>query len=180
VITNCDTRFPLRVALLAFKKSLSSSDAVKLSAWVEGTDHCDGTWLGVQCLSRKPKRVYMLDLSDQGMLFPVSSIDFAALPALQVLWLQGNSITDNLQAFAVPGSFSRLVELRMHDAGLTGTLPSSLPTKLKRLHLQNNQLSGTLPAELSALDLEVLLLDNNNLQGSVPESWKGLTKLKAL
>lgn len=170
----------MRAALLAFKKSLSSSDAVKLSSWVEGTDHCDGTWLGVQCLSRKPKRVYMIDLSDQGMLLPLSSINFAALPALQVLWLQGNSITDGLQVFAAPGSFSRLVELRMHDTGLSGTLPSSLPAKLKRLHLQRNQLSGTLPAELSALDLEVLLLDTNNLQGSVPESWKGMSKLKTL
>lgn len=180
------TLYMCHAALLAFKNSLGASDLAKLSTWVDGTDHCDGTWLGVQCVTKgRYKRVYLIDLSDQGLLFPLSSISFAAFPALQVLWLQGNTISDGLEALTpTPGSTSlkHLVELRLHDAGLTGSLPSALPPKLKRLHLQNNLLSSVLPAELavSSPELEVLLLSANDFQGSIPEAWNGLTKLKTL
>ena len=169
--------------MLAFKSSLSSSDAAKLSSWQEGTDHCEGTWLGVQCMVQqggRHRRVYMIDLSDQGLLFAASSLNFTAFPALQVLWLQGNTVSDGLEPFTAAGSFQHLVELRLHDAGLSGSLPASLPAKLKRLHLQNNLLSSVLPPELATPELEVLLLSNNNLQGSIPDTWKGLTKLKTL
>lgn len=172
--------------MLAFKQSLGNSDAAKLSSWADDShDHCDGSWLGVQCLRKRPKRVYMLDVSDQGMLFSLQQLNFSVFLALQVLWLQGNTITGGLDIFSAgfsPGAFNSLIELRAHDAGLSGTIPASLPPRLRKLHLQNNQLSGFLPPELpgASPELEVVLLGGNALQGSVPESWGGLTKLKQL
>lgn len=171
-----------RAALLAFKQTLSSSDALKLASWSAGTDHCDGTWAGIQCLSSRPRRVYLIDLSGLGLQFTLSNLNLAAYPALQVLWLSENVVTGSLDIFAAQGSFGALTELRMQDTGLTGTLPRSLPAKLRKLHLQSNQLSGSLPPQLpvAAPELEVLLLATNNLQGTIPDTWSEFTKLKTM
>jgi hypothetical protein len=158
--------------LLAFKQSLSSSDEAKLASWTPGSNHCSD-WAGVQCLqgvgTTKRQQVYLLDLSEQGMQFHLRSLDFAALPALQVLWLQENFISGSLDALAQPGQLPALSELRAHSTGVSGTIPASLPPRLRKLYLQGNALSGMLPAGLStaAPDLEVVLLSSNNLTGVV-------------
>lgn len=173
-------------ALLAFKQTLSSSDAVKLASWQSGTDHCDGSWTGIQCFRKKSRQVYLIDLSGLGLQFSLSSLDLSAFPGLQVLWLNENFVRGSLQDTFAPagpaGALKSLVELRLHDAGLTGPLPSTLPPRLRKLHLQNNQLNGSLPAEWStaAPNLEVLLLATNSLTGAIPDTWERLTKLNSL
>jgi Leucine-rich repeat (LRR) protein len=54
-------------------------------------------------------------------------------------------------------------------------------TGLRRLNLNDNKLTGTLPDAVSALsNLEALQLATNNLQGTVPAAFAGLSKLKTL
>ena len=64
-----------------------------------------------------------------------------------------------------------VVELRLPDNRLSGTIPSSLGglTNLEGLRLADNQLSGPIPSSLGGLtNLEHLLLYGNQLSGSIP------------
>jgi hypothetical protein len=67
---------------------------------------------------------------------------------------------------------------------LQGTLPSAVlasATSLKRLNVNSNRLSGTLPAAVSALSsMTDLSLAFNTFEGAVPAAFGYLTKLKTL
>lgn len=67
--------------------------------------------------------------------------------------------------------------LHLHDViafegkfGLSGPLPTWLPalTKLHSLDLAINKFTGSIPADLGNLKLEVLYLYDNQLRGAVP------------
>jgi len=61
--------------------------------------------------------------------------------------------------------------LSLGNNNLNGSIPAELGdlTNLTQLQLPFNQLSGSLPAELCNLtDLTLLTINNNNLQGSYP------------
>ena len=63
-----------------------------------------------------------------------------------------------------------------------GLLPPSLGnlTKLRRLDLSYNQFSGPLPSRLGVsgqMQLQELILNNNALEGEVPETWGQLVRL---
>eukprot|EP00873_Tetraselmis_striata_P035672 jgi/Tetstr1/455936/TSEL_042717.t1 len=71
----------------------------------------------------------------------------------------------------------------LSDNQLTGTVPPQLSTLtgLDRLYLNNNQLTGTVPPQLSALTgLEWLYLSYNQLTGTVPPQLSTLTGLDYL
>jgi hypothetical protein len=67
---------------------------------------------------------------------------------------------------------------------MQGTLPSAVlasATSLKRLNVNSNRLSGTLPAAVSALSsMTELSLAFNSFEGTVPAAFADLTKLKTL
>ncbi len=80
-------------------------------------------------------------------------------------------------------SDSRVVQLELIDNQLTGSIPAELGnlTKLQTLSLINNQLTGRIPPELGNLtNLQMLNLDKNQLTGSIPPALGNLTKLRAL
>jgi Protein kinase domain/Leucine rich repeat len=81
------------------------------------------------------------------------------------------------------GALTKLVRLGLWDNSLTGTIPSALGslTSLEALVLNKNALTGTIPSALGALTaLTALFLRNNTLTGSFPSSMISLTSLNEL
>ena len=69
----------------------------------------------------------------------------------------------------------RVTHLALDDNRLTGTIPAELGklTNLVRLSLTSNQLSGTIPAELAKLtNLNWLSLSDNQFSGCIPASLR--------
>jgi len=74
-------------------------------------------------------------------------------------------------------------QLDLSDNQLSGTIPAELGnlTRLTSLDLNSNQLSGSIPAELGNLsNIENLLLTANELSGSIPAELGNLSNLKYL
>ncbi|KAI3498631.1 hypothetical protein L1887_34408 [Cichorium endivia] len=71
-----------------------------------------------------------------------------------------------------PGGVCHVVSIYLKGQDLDGVLPSSLAKLhyIKRMSLENNMFSGTVPAELGKLDIEELYLTGNSLNGSIP-AW---------
>jgi len=69
---------------------------------------------------------------------------------------------------------SRLEKLSLSQNELSGSLPSRLPFGLKSLEAENNDFFGGLPDQLSVLpDLQALRLKNNRLSGEIPSGLLG-------
>ncbi len=80
-------------------------------------------------------------------------------------------------------SDSRVVKLSLINNQLTGSIPPELGnlTNLQTLSLINNQLTGSIPTSLGNLtNLQRLYLSNNQLTGPIPASLGNLTKLQRL
>ena len=81
------------------------------------------------------------------------------------------------------GKLSRLERLRLDHNSLSGSIPPEMGKldHLDTLNLSDNNLSGPLPAELGQLDgLQALRLENNaELSGPVPLEFTGMTSLNA-
>ena len=78
------------------------------------------------------------------------------------------------------GDLGFLRELYLNDNQLSGTIPAELGhlTNLNVLHLNDNQLSGTIPPELGDFSsLTQLSLRNNRLSGAIPASLSNLSGL---
>ena len=83
----------------------------------------------------------------------------------------------------VLGSPSRVTRLQLTSEGLTGTIPPDLARLdgLEYLWLNYNQLTGEIPAALGNLaSLESLVLNDNQLSGEVPAELGDLASLEAL
>ena len=65
---------------------------------------------------------------------------------------------------------------------MSGEIPSSITNleNLNRLHLNNNQLSGSLPSNIDNLNLAKLHLSFNNLTGSIPVEINNMDNLYEL
>ncbi|MFV0393697.1 MAG: toxin Cry1Ac domain D-VI-related protein [Coprobacillaceae bacterium] len=73
--------------------------------------------------------------------------------------------------------FSNITKLHLQNNQLSGSIPAELGNNigLTDLRLQSNNLSGNIPTELGQLvNLRFLLLSSNKLEGSIPESLGNL------
>jgi len=159
-----------------------------------GTDCCS---MGYPCVKCSEEHVTYINLSDQNIKkeFPSN----ANLPELRVLNLQGNSISGELPDIS---GLSGLVELNLSDNQIRN-IPDSIEKlknlKVLNLHkniistfqeklvnlpnltdliLTNNQIDGTIPESIGSFkNLRVLKLSNNKLSGSIPDS---ITSIKTL
>ena len=95
-------------------------------------------------------------------------------------WLQGEPCRHPAWKGVVCNLGKDITALNLHQAGLSGTLPSEIGylTALASLHMSRNALVGTIATELGNLSsLQSLLLESNLLEGSVPSE---LGKLAAM
>ena len=77
----------------------------------------------------------------------------------------------------------RVTRLVLNNNDLSGSIPAALGqlTKLEQLNLSANQLSGSIPSELGQLtNLTDLRLGRNYLSGPIPSALGNLTNLKRL
>uniref|UniRef100_A0A0D9XKG6 Leucine-rich repeat-containing N-terminal plant-type domain-containing protein n=1 Tax=Leersia perrieri TaxID=77586 RepID=A0A0D9XKG6_9ORYZ len=135
-------------ALLAWKASLTNATA--LSGWTRATPLCSG-WRGVSCDAATGRRVAALRLPGLNLGGGLDALDFAALPALTELDLNGNNLTGEIST-----NISRLRSLATLDLGnngLAGGIPRQLGdlSGLVDLRLYNNNLAGAIPRQLNRL-----------------------------
>ena len=122
-----------------------------------------------------------LNLGNTSILGPLPSA-LGSLESLEVLDLSDNQLSGTL-----PLTFANLVnltDLHLQKNDLTGSLPGALVanmTNLKQLYLFRNKLSGSIPPEIGNLSsLEDLLLYRNQLNSSIPTTIGDLSYLQRL
>ncbi|CAN0927993.1 LRR receptor-like serine/threonine-protein kinase FLS2 [Linum grandiflorum] len=147
-------------ALLSFKSGITHDPSGMLSSWKPKTDCC--TWAGITCLSND--RVTALSLSGQAN-DPNSYLSGTLSPSLAKL--------NDLDGLYL-----------LNTKNITGKFPVflyGLP-KLLYVYLDNNQLSGPIPSDISKLgtQLDVLSIGGNRFTGAIPASISSLTGLTRL
>ncbi|KAK8604114.1 hypothetical protein V6N13_096576, partial [Hibiscus sabdariffa] len=110
--------------------------------------------------------------------------ELANLPELRYLYLQENRFTGR-----VPAELGTLQNLRHLDVGnnhLVGTIRELIRIEggfpvLRNLYLNNNYLTGGIPAQLANLtNLEILYLSYNKMSGAIPTALAHIPKLTYL
>ncbi|CAH9126804.1 unnamed protein product [Cuscuta epithymum] len=116
--------------------------------------------------SKLPLTLEKLFLSDNNFTGNIPD-SLSSLPNLLAMSLNNNHLSGK-----IPDSFEglvHLVNLDLFSNNLSGRLPPSLRNlSLMTLHLQNNQLSGTLDV-LQDLPLTELNIENNQFSGPIPQ-----------
>ncbi|ESQ47031.1 hypothetical protein EUTSA_v10027707mg [Eutrema salsugineum] len=125
----------------------------------------------------KNSRLMLLDLSKNRLSgeFPRFNLN----SNLQLLDISFNEFSGDVPASF--GSYTRF--LKMDHNNFSGEFPQDFTTcPLKHLDLQDNKISGKFPSFISRLfpALEVFIMRNNSLEGSIPEDISNLTGLKIL
>ncbi|XP_031504891.1 probable LRR receptor-like serine/threonine-protein kinase At1g67720 [Nymphaea colorata] len=107
----------------------------------------ENSWTGVTCYEGSRVRVVRLNLTGMGISGSLPPL-IAKMSALDEIWLGYNKFS--------------------------GTIPDLRPLKrLKILHLENNELNGTIPSTLGMVqNLRELYLQNNNLTGKIPANLR--------
>ncbi len=101
-------------------------------------------------------------------------------PGIEILCPDPVAVPEIITHGVVCDGNDNVVELVLNDNNLVGTIPAEIGnlSNLVRLKLQNNKLNGNIPSELGLLSkLVELRLFNNELEGSIPESLTDLTNL---
>jgi Leucine-rich repeat (LRR) protein len=122
-------------------------------------------------------RVDYLDLNNNNLTGTLPE-SLKNLNALQSFFFYGNpSLEGNLFDFLV--NYPSLISVVTHDCNFSGTLlPQAFHSNLSEIRSFNNQLTGTIPAEISnATNLVEFNLSNNQLEGEIPTEIGTLTAL---
>ena len=164
--------------------------------WMNTANYCN--WNGVFCnedgfivklelhqngLSGTPpqsifklKKLNSLDLRSNQINFVFDGISESTLESL----LLSDTDLNTVQGI---GAAKSLTVLHLTDNDLTGTIPAELfyLTNLKQLFLSYNRFSGRLPQSISSwVNLEELYILHNRLTGQIPAAIGSLQKLKTL
>ena len=96
-------------------------------------------------------------------------------------WTNNWTLTDPINTwYGVVASNGCVSAIRLNNNNLVGSLPAEIGDliNLEYLHLFNNQLTGEIPAEIGNLtELEEFICSDNGLTGSIPKEIGNLTKL---
>ncbi|XP_034585931.1 probable LRR receptor-like serine/threonine-protein kinase At1g06840 isoform X2 [Setaria viridis] len=118
-------------------------------------------------LSRLPLLLHLL-VDNNNLSGPLPP-EFAKAPALKIFQADNN----NFSGSSIPTTYSNISTLLKLDISwnqLTGSIPTNkLASNITTIDLSHNMLDGTIPKNFSGLpDLQILSLEDNNLNGSVP------------
>lgn len=161
-------------ALLAFKLSTGSSGS--LAGWVNSSDPCLGSWLGVTCNARTHRvaKLVLENLNLSGYIQPLSQL--AELRVLSLKHNQFASLSVNLS------SWPNLKQLHLSHNGLSGEFPSGISAlrRLRRLDLSHNNFTGVIPlTELARLRrLLTLRLEANSFTGNLSSAVDSFPSLR--
>ncbi|KAJ8750784.1 hypothetical protein K2173_015965 [Erythroxylum novogranatense] len=150
--------------LLQLKKSFTMSDA--LNNWVPGSAPCAKGWVGVICFGGV---ITGLRLSDLGLSGTIDAGALKNLGNLRTVSFVNNSFSGPIPEFNKLGALKSL--LLSHNK-FSGEIPNdffSSMTSLKKVWLSDNELSGKIPESLLQLPrLKELHLEGNQFSGSIP------------
>ncbi|WVZ90432.1 hypothetical protein U9M48_036734 [Paspalum notatum var. saurae] len=162
-----------RLSLLEFKNWISLDPQQALASWNDSTHFCN--WEGVSCRTTS-NRVTNLDLGNRGLVGQISP-SLGNLTFLKHLSLATNRFSGQIPASL--GQLYRLQTLYLSNNTLHGVIPAFQNcSNLQKLWLDGNNLLGDFPG--LPLGLKQLLLESNNLSGTIPPSLANITTLKDL
>ncbi|KAJ3704586.1 hypothetical protein LUZ61_008291 [Rhynchospora tenuis] len=187
IILTASSTFPVAVAqdevlsadakadaevLLQFKEGLADPTN-SLSGWQQGKMPCNGrtnvsAWSGVICTNEG--RVLGLQLEGMKLSGKLDLAILAKLPTLRVLSFANNNFEGSIPAVNMVTNL-RAAFFSMNQ--FSGEIPADAFSgmgNIKRIHLDNNQFTGSIPKSLAELPkLAELRLDGNQFQGVIPE-----------
>jgi len=108
-----------------------------------------------------------IDITNNGIRGSVPT-EINRLTNLQIVKFAKNSLTSQLPSIR---SLSNLRYLHLNENDLTGTVPFTIVEvpELREVYLEKNRIGGTLPPELQTLSkLRIFSVHNNNLEGEFP------------
>ncbi|XP_075100358.1 uncharacterized protein LOC107789356 [Nicotiana tabacum] len=125
------------------------------------------------------KSLEFLDLSYNHFTNSGIPLFLAEMPSLREVYLSGNLLGGQIPE--IWENLGVIVGIGLSKTGLIGNIPASMGVFLKKicyLGLDNNKLEGTLPEEFGALEhVNELHLQNNNLSGKLPFSTRFVSKV---
>ncbi|KAK4481045.1 hypothetical protein RD792_011914 [Penstemon davidsonii] len=144
--------------LVALIRAYSSAEWAQ-----EGGDPCiPAPWSWVRCSSDPQLRITSIKLSGKNLMGTIP-IELTKLGGLVELWLDNTSLSGSIPDFS---GCQNLKKIHLENNQLTGELPSSLARlpNLKELYIQNNKLSGKVTSGLLNKDLFLNYTGNSHLQ----------------
>ena len=117
----------------------------------------------------------ILDL-DTNYLNGIIPQSLGNLAILQYLYLSTNHLTGIVHESI--SSLPKLQYINLYSNLLTGNIPKVFSANLQQIQLYNNLLSGSLPSLTSLIYLQVLLVQRNFLTGNLNNIFDPLTQLR--
>ena len=142
-------------------------------SWMTKTSVCD--WYGVDCDEDDASTVVHVNMTANGLEGTIP-VELASLSSLIRLDLSSNRLSGSIPKELC---MSQMKSLLLHKNSLSGSIPDEVENMkdLVEMHLSFNRLQGEIPAFIGSLgSIRALALENNKLEGSIPD-LSGLTKI---